>query len=278
MPSDGAALLPHVATVKQVRNLTVDVKLFCLEFENESLARHFEYKPGQFVFVSAFGVGEAPFGITSTYGVSEDIEVAVRKVGTVTSTLHELEPGARVGVRGPYGNFFPLDQYRGKDLYIIGGGIGMAPLRPVINSVINRRAEFGKLVVLNGARSPQDLVFSDEFEAWSKAPNAQVELTVDRGDEKWKGRVALIPAVVKELAFSPNNSVAIICGPPIMIKFTLVELKKLGFADHQIVTTLEAKMKCGLGKCARCNVGEKYVCREGPVFTLEQIGDFIEAY
>jgi len=132
--------------------------------------------------------------------------------------------------------------------------------------------------VLNGARTPNDLVFADEFELWSEAPNTQVELTVDRGNERWKGRVALLPAVVKELAFSPYNSVAIICGPPIMIKFTLVELKKLAFSDEQIVTTLEAKMKCGLGKCARCNVGDKYVCRQGPVFTMAQIADFIEQY
>lgn len=278
MPSDGAALLPHVAMLKNVRNLTPDVKLLCMEFEDQQVAKRFQYKPGQFIFVSAFGVGEAPFGITSTYGYGNDLEVAVRKVGTVTSALHELEPAARIGVRGPYGNFFPLDEYRCKDLYVIGGGIGMAPLRPLINFVIHNRGDFGEVVVLNGARSPQDLVFADEFDTWSAASNTQVVLTVDRGDENWKGRVALIPAVVKELAFSPRNSVAIICGPPIMIKFTIVELKKLGFADHQIVTTLEAKMKCGLGKCARCNVGDKYVCREGPVFTLEQIADFIEPY
>ncbi|MBI2958322.1 MAG: FAD/NAD(P)-binding protein [Chloroflexi bacterium] len=258
--------------------MTPDIKLFDLEIEDEAVRRRFAYKPGQFVFVSAFGVGEAPFGIASVYSRQPGIEVAVRRVGTVTSALHEMEAGARVGIRGPYGNFFPLDEYKGKDMYIIGGGVGMAPLRPVVNSILGRRQEFGKLVVLYGARSPQDLAFADEFDYWAEAPNTRLELTVDRGDEGWKGRVALIPAVVKELAFSASNSVALICGPPIMIRFTLVELKKLSFADHQIVTTLEAKMKCGMGKCARCNVGDKYVCRQGPVFTLEQIGDFIEAY
>jgi len=278
LPANGVALLPHVATLKSVRKLTHDVKLFSLEIENPEAREAFVYRPGQFVFVSAFGIGEAPFGITSAYHRKQGLEVAIRKVGTVTGALHELEPGARIGVRGPYGNFFPLHDYAGKDIYIIGGGIGMAPLRPVIYTILDHRDDFGKLVVLNGARSLQDLVFADEFELWSQAPNTQVELTVDRGDDRWKGRVALIPAVVRELVFSPENSVAIICGPPIMIKFTLVELKKLKFADYQIVTTLEAKMKCGLGKCARCNVGDKYVCRQGPVFTLEQIGDFIEPY
>ncbi|MBI2858705.1 MAG: FAD/NAD(P)-binding protein, partial [Chloroflexi bacterium] len=191
---------------------------------------------------------------------------------------HELDEGARVGLRGPFGNYFPLHEYKGMDIHIIGGGIGMAPLRPVIYTILDHRQDFGKVVVINGARSPQDLVFADEFETWSESPDTRVELTVDRGDDQWKGRVALIPAVVRELSLSAKNSVAIICGPPIMIKFTLAELKKLQFNDHQIVTTLEAKMKCGLGKCARCNVGDKYVCRHGPVFTLEQIGDFIESY
>lgn len=278
MLSDGPALLPYVATIASIKSLTPDVKLFKLLIDDLKVREQFSYRPGQFVFVSAFGVGEGPFGLASMFPEGDGIEVAIRKVGTVTARLHELEPGAKVGVRGPYGNFFPMDDYKGMDIYIIGGGIGMAPMRPVIKTVLSRRAEFGKLLVLNGARSPSDLAFSDEFDSWSKAPDTRVELTVDKGDAAWKGRVALIPAVVKELSFSPKNSVTIICGPPIMIKFTLVELKKLGFADHQIVTTLEAKMKCGMGKCARCNVGDKYVCRQGPVFTLEQISDFIEAY
>ena len=278
MPSDGAALLPHVSTLRGVKDLTPDVKLFNIEIDDPQVRERFVYHPGQFAFVSAFGVGESPFGITSVSYRKDGLEFAVRKVGTVTSMLHELEPGAKVGIRGPFGNYFPLHDYKGKDIYIIGGGIGMAPLRPVIRTILDRRDDFGKLVVLNGARTPNDLVFADEFELWSEAPNTQVELTVDRGNDRWKGRVALLPAVVKELAFSPYNSVAIICGPPIMIKFTLVELKKLAFSDEQIVTTLEAKMKCGLGKCARCNVGDKYVCRQGPVFTMAQIADFIEQY
>lgn len=272
------ALIPHLATVREVSDLTPDVKLFKLELDDAAEMHQFKYQPGQFVFVSVFGVGESPFGITSVSYRNEGIEVAVRKVGTVTSALHELESGAKVGVRGPYGNWFPLSDYRGKDMYIIGGGIGMAPLRPVINTVIDDRANYGKLVVLNGARSPADLVFAGEFAAWAQAPNTRVELTVDRGDDQWKGRVALIPSVVPELGLSPANSVVIICGPPIMIKFTLVELKKLNLQDEQIVTTLEAKMKCGLGKCARCNVGDKYVCQQGPVFNLAQISTFIEQY
>jgi NAD(P)H-flavin reductase len=206
------------------------------------------------------------------------LEFAVRKVGTVTEALHEFEPGAKVGVRGPYGNSFPLEDYKERNIYIIGGGIGMAPLRPVIHTILDNRSDYGQLVILNGARTPQDLVYAADFDSWAEADNSSVELTVDRGDETWQGRVALIPAVVAELGWSPQNAVVIICGPPIMIRFTMVELEKLGFVGEQIVTTLEAKMKCGLGKCARCNVGDKYVCKDGPVFTFAEITQFMEQY
>lgn len=278
MSNNNNPLLPHLATLQNVVDLTPDVRLFQLELNDPDLRARFDYRPGQFVFVSAFGTGESPFGITSVAHRKGPIEVAVRKVGTVTGSLHDLEPGAAVGVRGPFGNFFPMDQYKGKNMHIIGGGIGFAPMRPVILTILDHREDYGDLFILNGARSPADLVFANEFDTWAAAPNTRVELTVDAKDDNWTGRVALIPAVVKELQLSPENAVAILCGPPIMIKFTLTELKKLGFADDQIVTTLEGKMKCGLGKCARCNVGDKYVCKDGPVFTFAQISGLLEQF
>ena len=154
----------------------------------------------------------------------------------------------------------------------------MAPLRPIINTVIDHRDDYGDLLILNGARTPQDLAFVTDCYAWAESPRTRLELTVDAGNGSWTGRVALIPSVVRELKLSPANAVAITCGPPIMIHFTLIELKKLGFGDNQIVTTLEGKMKCGLGKCARCNVGDKYICQDGPVFTMEQISQLIEQF
>lgn len=270
--------VPHLATLQKVTDLTPDIKLMNLEMNDLETKKNFVYKPGQFAFLSAFGMGEAPFGLTSVSYRNTGLEFAVRRIGTVTGALHELEPGAIIGVRGPFGNFFPLEEYRGKNIHIIGGGIGMAPLRPVITYILDHREDCGDLLIINGARSPRDLVFANEFDTWAASPRTRVELTVDRGDENWKGRVALVPAVVSELKLSPQNAVAITCGPPIMIRFVLVELKKLGFADNQIVTTLEGKMKCGLGKCARCNVGNKYICIDGPVFTLEQISRFIEQF
>jgi sulfhydrogenase subunit gamma (sulfur reductase) len=268
--------IPYLATLKTTIQLTPDIKLLSVELENPDIRVNFDYKPGQFALLSAFGEGEAPFGIVSLPQQKDGLEFAVRRIGTVTRALQELEPGDTLGVRGPFGNYFPLEDYKGKNIIIIGGGIGMAPLRPVINKILERRDNYEELLIINGARTPQDLVFQSEFPIWMETPRTRVELTVDRGDEHWEGRVALVPEVVKELAPSPDNAIAIICGPPIMIRFTLAGLRDLGFKDDQIVTTLEAKMKCGLGKCARCNIGEKYVCQDGPVFTLEQISQLLE--
>jgi NAD(P)H-flavin reductase len=268
--------LPYLATLKTAIPLTPDIKLLSVELDDPEIRASFGYKPGQFALLSAFGEGEAPFGIVSLAEQGDGLEFAVRRIGTVTRALQELEPGDTLGVRGPFGNYFPLEDYDGKNIIIIGGGIGMAPLRPVINRILQRRDNYQELLIINGARTPQDLVFQPEFPIWMEAPKTRLELTVDRGDEHWKGRVALVPDVVKELAPSPHNAIAIICGPPIMIRFTIAKLRNLGFKDNQIVTTLEAKMKCGLGKCARCNIGEKYVCQDGPVFNLEQVSQFLE--
>jgi sulfhydrogenase subunit gamma (sulfur reductase) len=270
--------IPYQATLSKIIDLTSDIKQFTLELNDPAEREAFVYKPGQFAFVSAYGVGEGPYGIISLSYRNEGLQFAIRRVGTVTDAFHELEEGAILGVRGPFGNFFPMEDYKGKNILIIGGGIGMAPLRPVIHYVLDHRSDYADLKILNGARSPGDLVFRDEFETWTGKPECKLELCVDRGNETWDGRVALIPDVLRDMKPSPVNTVAIICGPPLMIRFVLVALKDLGFANNQIVTTLEQKMKCGLGKCARCNVGDKYICKDGPVFTQEQIAGFLEQY
>jgi len=270
--------IPYLATLKSKLDLTPDVKLLTVELEDPALQDSFNYRPGQFAFLSAFGEGEAPFGMVSVSYRKQGLEFAVRRIGTVTRALHELEPGASLGVRGPFGNYFPLEEYKGKNMIIIGGGIGMAPLRPVITTILDHRDDYNEVLIINGARTPKDLVFAPEFDLWGKAPGTTLELTVDRGDESWEGWVALVPDVIRELKPSPHNAIAITCGPPIMIRFVLQQLKELGFADEQIVTTLEGKMKCGLGKCARCNIGDKYICQDGPVFTFAQISKFIEQF
>ena len=268
--------VPYLAKIESTLDLTYDVRLFRVRFTDPEVEEAFVYKPGQFAVVSAFGVGESPFDICSLHQADAPLEFAIRRVGTVTSGLHSLEVGDVVGIRGPFGNWFPMEECRGKDILVIGGGIGMAPMRSVVNWVVDHRSDYGALRVLNGARSPQDLVFTNEFDLWRSSPNSELVLTVDRGDAEWKDRVALIPAVVTELNYSPDNSVAFVCGPPIMIKFTVKALKELGFQGEQIVTTLESKMKCGIGKCGRCNIGQSYVCLDGPVYTFAQASRLLE--
>ncbi len=268
--------VPYLAKIENTLDLTYDVRLFRVRLIDPAVEEAFVYQPGQFAVVSAFGVGESPFDICSLWQPGAPLEFAIRRVGTVTSGLHALEPGDVVGVRGPFGNWFPMEEYRGKDIIIIGGGIGMAPMRSVVNWVVEHRADYGALRVLNGARSPQDLVFTNEFDLWRSSPNSELVLTVDRGDDKWKDRVALIPAVATELQYSPANAVAFVCGPPIMIKFTVKALQGLGFQGEQIITTLESKMKCGIGKCGRCNIGQSYVCLDGPVYTFAQATQLLE--
>jgi sulfhydrogenase subunit gamma (sulfur reductase) len=265
---------PLLGRLVGVKDLADEIKLLQIELNGES----FDYQPGQFAFVSAFGVGEAPFGLASTVARTSNLEFAISRVGTVTAALHNLEPGAVVGVRGPLGNCFPLDDLRGKEIVVLGGGIGGAPLRPVVHSILDNRADYGHLTILWAARSPSLLVFTDEYDDWRAAPDTELHLTVDEGDAQWTGQVGLITELLEQVAPSPENAVAIICGPPIMIKFVVLGLQKLGFADEQMIMTLEAKMKCGIGKCGRCNMGEKFVCLDGPVFAYTQVSRFLESF
>ena len=269
---------PYLGTLVGVMDLATDIKKFQVELDDPEEREGFAYWPGQFAFVSAFGVGEVPFCLTSTQHRSPVLEFAVNKVGTVTSALHHLGEGDVVGVRGPFGNWFPLDEMKGKNIVLLGGGIGGAPLRPVIHTVLDNRADYGKLTILWAAREPSLLIFTDEFDGWRAAPDTELHLTVDRGDETWTDNVGLITALLERVAPSPENAVTITCGPPIMIRFTMLTLEKLGFTPEQMTITLEAKMKCGVGKCGRCNLGEKFVCTDGPVFTYAEVRNFLESF
>ena len=269
---------PHVGTLVQVKDLATGIKMFQVELGDPGERERFVYQPGQFAFVSAFGVGEAPFGLASTVGRSSLLEFAVNKVGTVTNALHDLGEGDAVGVRGPFGNWFPLGEMKGKNVILLGGGIGGAPLRPVIHTILDNRADYEKLTILWAARLPSLLIFTDEFDDWMAAPNTELHLTVDQGDEAWKGNVGLITELLEKVAPSPENAVTITCGPPVMIKFVLLALEKMGFTPEQMIVTLEGKMKCGMGKCGRCNLGEKYICTDGPVFSYSDVSSFLESF
>ncbi len=269
---------PCLGTLVGVSDLATDIKLFQVELDDPGEQEGFAYRPGQFAFVSAFGVGEAPFCLTSAPVRGPILEFAVNKVGTVTSALHRLGEGDVVGVRGPFGNWFPLDEMKGKDIILLGGGIGGAPLRPVIHSLLDNRKDYGKVTILWAARLPSLLIFTEEFDDWRAAPNTELYLTVDQGDETWADNVGLITELLEKVAPSPKNAMTITCGPPIMIRFTMLTLEKLGFTPDQMIITLEAKMKCGMGKCGRCNLGDKFVCTDGPVFSHAEVSQFLESH
>ncbi|MCK4262945.1 MAG: FAD/NAD(P)-binding protein [Dehalococcoidia bacterium] len=273
--ASGNVYLPHIAVIETIIDESPGVKTFHFNFKDEKLRQEFTFESGQFGEYSVFGVGEAPFCISSSPTRKDHLEFAVQRVGKVTKALHQLGAGSEIGVRGPYGKSFPLDLLKGKNLVFVGGGIGLAPLRSLIWNVVDNRDSYGNVDIIYGARSPGDLCFKYDLDAWHEDSTMRIVTTIDREHPDWTGKVGLVPRVLEEVAPSPDNAVAIVCGPPIMIRFTFPSLEKLGFAPEQMITTLEKRMKCGIGKCGRCNIGNLYVCRDGPVFTYAQIKDFI---
>ena len=263
---------PYLLEIESVIQETADVKTFRLGFRNGN-GGGFSFTAGQFGMFSVFGQGEAPFGIANSPTRDKYVECSLKSVGRVTKALHDMNVGDTVGFRGPYGRGFPLEEMRGKDLLLIGGGIGMAPLRSLLWNLLDTRDDYGQITVIYGARSVADLVYKQELDEWGARDDLKLILTVDPGgeDENWTGEVGFVPTVLSATKPSAVNAVAITCGPPIMIKFVLVALIELGFEPEQIITTLEAKMKCGLGKCGRCNIGPAYVCKHGPVFRYDEL-------
>ena len=270
-------LIPLVAVVTDIREETPDVKTFrVVGTDGKKL---FEHIPGQCAMLSMPGVSEAMISITSSPTNRDFMEFSVKRCGCLSNWLHSMEVGQQITVRGPYGNGFPVEtEFRGKNLLFIAGGIGLAPLRSVINYVRDNRKNYGKVRIIYGARSVDDLVAYGEIEdEWKLTEGVEVNLTIDNPDREWGGHVGFIPNYVKEL--NPDLGMTVVmCGPPVMIKFTLAGLKELGFKDTQVYTTMELRMKCGVGKCGRCNIGDKYVCKDGPVFRFDELGELPAEY
>jgi sulfhydrogenase subunit gamma (sulfur reductase) len=264
---------PYLMRIAAITQETSDTKTFRLVFTDPADGAGFTFQPGQFGLFSVFGHGEAPFGLSSSPTRNGAIEFSVKRVGKVTNALHGMQVGDTVGFRGPYGRGFPIEELRGKHLLFAGGGIGMAPLRSLLWNCLDRRDEFGDITVIYGARSVADLVYKPELQEWAARSDMRTILTVDPGgeDATWTGEVGFVPAVLERAEPSPENTEVITCGPPVMIRFVIQTLTRLGFAPAQIITTLEAKMKCGLGKCGRCNIGPAYVCKHGPVFRFSEL-------
>ena len=271
------ALIPKVGVVTDIRQDTPDVKTFrVVGLDGNKL---FEHMPGQCAMLSIPGVGEAMFSITSSPTNTEFMEFSIKKCGCVTEWLHSMEVGQEITIRGPYGRPFPVDtEFAGHDLLFVAGGIGLAPLRSVINYCRHYRDRYGKIDIVYGSRSKQDLVdYKEIIDEWANDTGVNVHLTIDREQPEWDGHVGFVPNYVKELGFT-TDKIAVLCGPPIMIKFTLAGLQELGFDKTQVYTTMELRMKCGIGKCGRCNIGAKYVCKDGPVFRFDEIDELPDEY
>ncbi len=267
--------VPRPATLVRKERLSDLVTLF--EFAPDN-GRPLAHKPGQFIQVSVFGVGEAPFSISSFPNPdTHHFEIAVRRIGTVTNALHGLSEGDKVAIRGPYGSFFPIQEFVGKDTIFIAGGLGYIPLRSLLRYQLKHRDEFGRIILLVGTRNPAERIFVDRLEEMAKRPDIEVHETVDVPDKNWKGNVGVVTTLLPTLTFDPDNTYVAMVGPPVMYRFVIAGCQDLGISPKRIYVSLERKMKCGLGKCGHCQINGINACIDGPVFRFTDIESLQEA-
>lgn len=269
--------LPYISEITDIKQETPDTRTYDVRIKKKDEAKLFLSRPGQFVEASVFGAGEAPFGLTTSPQEPGVMTFTVRACGRVTNALNEMKVGDEIGIKGPLGNSFlnKIDS-KGKDVLVIGGGIGLPPLRSMINHIFNHRSDYREFTVLYGARTPADRVYKYQLVEWEKRSDLKLIQTVDVADKEWTGNVGVVTTLFPKLKLDIPNTVVYTCGPPIMIKFVIIELLKLGLPEKQIVSTLERYMKCGVGKCGHCCIGNKYVCTEGPVFDYTEIKGLAE--
>ena len=274
--------IPNLTVIKKITNENEanDIKTFELAFDDPEAMGNFQYRCGQFAEISVFGAGECPIGIASSPMEGDSIQFTVKKVGVVTTALHNSEEGQMIGVRGPYGNGFPLEKIQGRNVVIVGGGFAFTTLRSLINYILHdvNRGKYKNLTVVYGARNPGELIYKYDLETWRARDDIDLNVTIDRPVSGWDGLVGFVPAVLKDVAPNSENAVIFVCGPPIMIKFTMPIINELGFHPEEVFLSLEMKMKCGIGKCGRCNIGDKLVCKDGPVFSYKELLEMPNEY
>jgi len=262
---------PNLARITEIFRETDTIKTFKFKFLDKNLQSSFFFLPGQFIQVSVFGMGEIPLTLCSTPFNNDFFQISVRRIGNVTNALFNLKEGDVIGVRGPYGNGYPINQMMYKNVVMVAGGIGFPPVRSLIEYILSRRNYFGNLWLLYGARDPTDIVFRKDLLKWKKEKDFNILITVDRAPQGWKGNVGVVTTLFDKVEIPNENTIGIVCGPPIMMKFVTQELQKLGLRDDQIYLSMERLMQCGIGKCGHCNIGKKYVCKDGPVFSYDEL-------
>lgn len=265
---------PVMAEITQVKRLTPMETFYRVELPD---GRELGHQPGQFVELSIFGVGEAPFSISSSPTSKGGFDLGVRRAGMLTDVLLRMEPGQKVGIRGPFGNGIDVEKFKGRDVLIVAGGIGLVPMRSMINYVIDNRKDFGRLIICYGSKSDDDLLFTDEMKKWKEDPSIDFHVTVDKGSDRWTGNTGVITTLIPGLALDLQNTLACVCGPPVMYRFVLMALKSRGLPEENIYMSLERRMKCGVGKCGHCQINSSYVCQDGPVYHYPDIRSLQEA-
>lgn len=263
-------LVPYRMKISKIFWETEDVFTIELEPEDESMSK-FKFRPGQFNMVYAFGTGEAAISISTDSSKTGSFAHTIHKIGYVTNNLSKLKKGDMVGIRGPFGSSWPVEEAEGKDICIAAGGIGLAPLRPAIYHIFKNRKKYGKVTILYGARSPRDLLYRVELEQWNRKHEVGVEITVDRADNTWKGHVGVVTTIINYARLNPANCVAMVCGPELMMKYSIDELRMSGFRDSSIYLSMERNMKCAVGFCGHCQFGPHFICKDGPVFRFDGI-------
>jgi sulfhydrogenase subunit gamma (sulfur reductase) len=265
---------PVISTIKKVETLTATEKRFEIALPKNAALNH---KPGQFVEVSLFGFGEAPISICSSPTLTPNFELTVRNTGKLTDKMHQLKAGSQLGIRGPFGNGFDVDVFKGKDMLFICGGIGLAPLKSLIDYTVANKKDFGRIIIVYGTKQPSEILFTKEIKMWEKDKDIEFSMTVDRPDEKWTGNKGVITTLIPKLNLDVQNTIATVVGPPIMYKFVLMALKGKRIPDENIYLSLERRMKCGVGKCGHCQINNTYVCQDGPVFHYPRAKQLEEA-
>ncbi|MBN2469508.1 MAG: FAD/NAD(P)-binding protein [Anaerolineae bacterium] len=267
--------MPTPARILDIKDHTAIEKVFKIELPSGFSLNH---RPGQFVQISVLGVGEAPISISSSPSRSNGtFEVCVRRVGSVTNAMHAMKPGDMLAIRGPFGRGFPVERFRGKDILFVPGGLGLAPLRSLINEVLDERGKYGRVIILYGTKSPADILFANEIEEWKQRTDIEFHMTVDNPDENWTGNAGVITTLFPKVQIHPRNMVAVVVGPPVMYRFVLMELLGKGIAEGNIWFSFERHMKCGVGKCGHCQMHHIYTCQEGPSFSYAEIKHLEEA-